>query len=256
MRYVRVNVAGQPRWGLVEDEVVKLLDQAPFGDYRVTGESLDLASAQLLAPAEPTKIVCVAHNFRGLIEEIEEPLPPEPLIFFKPPTCLIGPEEPIVHPSGVERVIFEGEVGLVIGRTMKNVPPEKTRAYLLGVTCFNDVTERAMIERDHFLLALGKGMDTFGPAGPWVDSEADPNDIQLTTRLNGEIKQQASTAECIFTVEEILSFISHRVTLLPGDLVSCGTPPGIDTLRPGDRVEVELSGLGVLGNPIIEPKAN
>ena len=240
----------------MEGGAVKLLDRAPFGEFKATGESLELETARLLAPAEPTKIVCVAHNYKDLAQSIGEPLPTEPLIFFKPPTCLIGPEEPIIHPRGVERVIFEGEVGLVIGRPMKNVAPEKTREHLLGVTCFNDVTERAMIERDHFLLAMGKGMDTFGPAGPWVDSEADPNNIRLTTRLNGRIKQQADTSECIFTVEEILSFISSRVTLVPGDIVSCGTPGGIDTLLPGDRIEVELSGLGVLSNPVVEQGAD
>lgn len=252
MRYVRVELNGRPQWGVVENGIVDLMDKAPFRGGHVTGDTLDLASAHLLAPAEPTKIVCVAHNFSQLAQDIGEPLPTEPLIFFKPPTCLIGPEAPIIYPAGVERVIFEGEMGLVIGRTMKKTPPEKTRSHLLGVTCFNDVTERAMIERDHHLLALGKGMDSFGPTGPWVDSEVDPNNLRLTTRLNGEIKQQADTSESIFSVEEILSFISRWVTLLPGDIVTCGTPAGIDTLVPGDRVEVELAGLGVLGNTVVD----
>jgi 2-keto-4-pentenoate hydratase/2-oxohepta-3-ene-1,7-dioic acid hydratase in catechol pathway len=250
VKFARFNLNGVPTFGVVEQDRLRVLAGSVFGDYELTGTVFELRDVNLLPPTAPGKIVCVAHNFRGLVEQIGEALPEEPIIFLKPPSCLIGHQDSIVIPSDAQRVIFEGELAVIVKNEMKRVPPEEALAHVAGYSCFNDVTERAMIERDHFMLSLGKGMDTFGPCGPFLVTGINPNQLKITTYLNGTPLQHDHTSNCIFSVEFLLHYISQRITLQPGDIVTCGTPQGIDTLRPGDLIEVEIEHLGRLKNPV------
>jgi len=252
MKLARVEIEGRARWGVVQGERLRLAQGNPWEGLEPGQETVDLAGARFLPPAVPSKIVCVAHNYRGLIEQIGEPVPEEPLIFLKPPSCLIGHGEAIVRPAWAERVIFEGELAVVMGARARNVPPAEALDKVLGYTCFNDVTERAMIERDRFALCPAKGIDTFGPCGPFLVQGIDPNDLYLRTWLNGRLVQEDHTGTCLFPVERLISFISSSMTLLPGDIVSTGTPQGVEALMPGDLVEVEIRGLGRLSNPVVD----
>lgn len=250
MKFARFEKDGIHRFGLVEGDDLRVLSGSIFNDYELTDSRFKLAEVKLLPPTTPSKIVCVAHNYRGLIEQIGEPFPDEPLLFLKPPSCLIGHGDAITIPSDAQRVIFEGELAVIVKDEMKGVPPERALANVAGYSCFNDVTERAMIERDHFMLSLGKGMDTFGPCGPFLVNDINPNNLEIATYLNGKKVQADHTANCIFSVEFLLHYISERLTLYPGDIVTTGTPQGVDTLLPGDVVEVEIEAIGRLKNPV------
>lgn len=250
MKFVRFEKNGEVNNARVEDEQVRVIKGSIFDEYEPTQVTYPLSEVKLLPPTVPTKIVCVAHNYRGLIEQIGEPLPEEPILFLKPPSCLIGNEDTIIIPEHAERVIFEGELGVIVKDKMKSVSEAEALSHVAGYCCFNDVTERAMIERNPFMLSLGKSMDTFGPCGPFLVTGIDPNRLEISTYLNGEKKQHDNTATCIFSVEFLLHYISKSITLYPGDIVSTGTPQGIDTLLPGDVVELEIENIGRLKNPV------
>ncbi len=237
--------------GIVSGDGIEVIQGSFFEEYRPTGILYPLNDVRLLPPVTPTKIICVAHNYRGLIQEIGEEFPAEPVFFLKPPSSLIGPGDSIVFPEGAERVIFEGELALIIKDAMKGVPENEALDHVLGYTCFNDVTERAMIERSQIDLTPAKGFDTFGPIGPCVVTDLNPNTLDLRTYLNGKLMQEDNTANCIFRVEYILHYLSRIMTLCPGDIVSTGTPQGIAAMHPGDVVVVEIEGIGRLKNPII-----
>lgn len=250
MKFARFETDGKQLWGAVDGEDLRAIRGSIFNEYELTDDVFKLAQVNILPPAEPSKIVCVAHNYRGLIEQIGQPFPDEPILFLKPPSCLIGHGDAITIPADAQRVIFEGELAVIVKDKMKGVPAEKALACVAGYSCFNDVTERAMIEGNHFLLSLGKGMDTFGPCGPFLVNEIDPNQLEIATHLNGKQVQSDNTANCIFTVEFLLQYISERITLYPGDIVTTGTPRGVDTLLPGDVVEVEIEQVGRLKNAV------
>jgi len=250
MKFARFEKDGKQLFGLVEGENIRAIRGSIFSEFELTDLIFKLIEIKILPPTIPSKIVCVAHNYRGLIEQIGEPFPEEPILFLKPPSCLIGHGDAITIPSDAQRVIFEGELAVIIKEEMKDVSPEKALAHVAGYSCFNDATERAMIERDHFLLSLGKGMDTFGPCGPFLVNDINPNELSITTYLNGKKVQSDNTANCIFSVEFLLHYISERITLYPGDIITTGTPQGVDTLLPGDVVEVEIEKIGRLKNPI------
>ena len=251
MKFARFEKDGENLFGLVEGDHFRVIKGSIFDKYELTKTVYGISDVKFLPPTVPTKIVCVAHNYKGLIEQIGEPFPEEPILFLKPPSCLIGHEDAIIIPYDAERVIFEGELAVIIKDEMRSVPPDKALSYVAGYSCFNDATERAMIERDHFLLSLGKGMDTFGPCGPFLVNDINPNKLEIATYLNGKIVQRDNTNNCIFTVEFLLHYISERITLYPGDIVSTGTPKGVDTVLPGNVVEVEIEQVGRLKNPVI-----
>jgi 2-keto-4-pentenoate hydratase/2-oxohepta-3-ene-1,7-dioic acid hydratase in catechol pathway len=255
VKWARFEKDGNTLFGRVDGDHVRVSQGTVFDNTALTKKVYALSDVNLLPPSLPTKVVCVAHNYRGLIEQIGEPFPEEPILFLKPPSCLIGHEDVIIIPSDAERVIFEGELAVIIKKEMRHVPAEQTLSYVAGYSCFNDTTERAMIERDHYMLSLGKGMDTFGPCGPFLVDGVNPNTLDITTYLNGKEMQRDNTSNCIFSVEFLLQYICHRITLFPGDIVTTGTPQGVDTLLPGDVVEVEIEKLGRLKNPVVsEPK--
>jgi 2-keto-4-pentenoate hydratase/2-oxohepta-3-ene-1,7-dioic acid hydratase in catechol pathway len=236
--------------GLVEAAEIHVIKGAFWNHYEVSDKKYRISEVRFLPPVIPTKIVCVGQNYLGHIEELGVPVPKEPVIFLKPPTCLIGHEHPIIYPRNAGRIDYEGELAIIIKQRMKYVNEADTLNYVLGYSCFNDVTERNMAAKDPFLLTLSKGFDSFGACGPWIVTDLDPNHLVLKTYLNGDLKQQDNTENCVFGVQQILSFISNYMTLFPGDIVITGTPQGIAPMKPGDTVEVEIENIGTLRNTV------
>jgi 2-keto-4-pentenoate hydratase/2-oxohepta-3-ene-1,7-dioic acid hydratase in catechol pathway len=253
MRLCRLQVDGMPRWGSIEGGQVRLLDAAPWAEPRPDGSAVPLASAVLLPPCEPTKIVCVGLNYRAHAAEMGKELPAEPLLFLKAPSALLAPGGSVELPRQSRRVEHEGELALVIGRRARQVPISRALEHVLGYTCADDVTARD-IQRQEKVYARAKGFDTFCPVGPWLETGvADPQALDLALRVNGEQRQRGSTGDMIFTVAELVAFISSVMTLEPGDLISTGTPPGVGPLQAGDTVEVEIAGIGTLRHGVALP---
>lgn len=252
MKYVRIYKESGPMWGEVRGESVFCLAQAPYLGLVPTGESLPLRQCRLLAPAEPSKIVCVGKNYYDHAMEMGDGVPDHPILFMKGPNVLQDPEEPITAPDFVARVDYEGELAVVVGKRAKNVKARDAKDYILGYTCFNDVTARA-VQKEDGQWVRAKSMDTFGPCGPWITDEVDPTDLAITTRLNGQVVQNSRTGLFMHDVFTLIEFISASMTLEPGDLIATGTPAGIGPMKDGDRVEVEIEGIGVLSNPVSLP---
>jgi 2-keto-4-pentenoate hydratase/2-oxohepta-3-ene-1,7-dioic acid hydratase in catechol pathway len=267
MKYCRFSINNQTHYGSVEDRSGELwisaLAPAPAEDlaYRLALEESDtgnfdfapmlLSAANLLPPVTPSKIVCVGRNYRAHVREMGSEIPTEPLIFLKPPSSLLAPGGVIRMPAVSERVDFEGELAVVIGRRARNLKPGANwRDVVRGFTLANDVTARDLQSKDD-QWTRAKGFDTFCPIGPFISDELDLDaGLNLETRLNGEVRQHASTLDFIFSLPELLVFITSVFTLEPGDLLLTGTPSGIAPLSPGDRVEVSIPGLGILANKV------
>jgi len=246
VRLIQQNVA---RYGLLEGQTLYALQGSPFQTPQ-RGEPIGLLSeVSLLPPCTPTKIIAVGLNYADHAAETDNPLPAEPIIFFKPPSSVIGPGQAIVCPPLSQRVDYEAELALIVGRRAKNVPPETALDVLLGYTCGNDVTARDLQGRDR-LWTRAKGFDTFCPLGPWIVTDLEPSDLAITCRVNGRERQRSRTRHLIFSVPHLIAYISQVMTLEPGDVILTGTPAGIGPLQPGDRVEVEIEGIGVLENPV------
>ncbi len=265
MKYCRFLFENQALYGVVEERggelwIVDLAD-APEEDLacrlahaKATSWSFDfepmpISAAKLLAPVTPSKIVCVGRNYRDHAKELGNEVPAEPLLFFKPTSSLLEPGGTVRMPRVAERVDFEGELALVIGRRASKVPADaEWRSYVRGYTLANDVTARDLQKKDG-QWTRAKGFDTFCPVGPFVSDEVNPEaGLTLETRVNGEVRQHGSTEDFIFTIPELLSYITAAITLEAGDLVLTGTPAGVGPLKAGDRVEVSIAGLGVLSN--------
>jgi 2-keto-4-pentenoate hydratase/2-oxohepta-3-ene-1,7-dioic acid hydratase in catechol pathway len=267
MKYCRFSINNQTHYGSVEDRSGELwisaLAPAPAEDlaYRLALEESDtgnfdfapmlLSAANLLPPVTPSKIVCVGRNYRAHVREMGSEIPTEPLIFLKPPSSLLAPGGVIRMPAVSGRVDFEGELAVVIGRRARNLKPGANwRDVVRGFTLANDVTARDLQSKDD-QWTRAKGFDTFCPIGPFISDELDLDaGLNLETRLNGEVRQHASTLDFIFSLPELLVFITSVFTLEPGDLLLTGTPSGIAPLSPGDRVEVSIPGLGILANKV------
>ena len=213
-------------------------------------ESSDVPEgATLLAPVVPSKIVCIGRNYADHAKELGNEAPPEPIIFLKPPSALLAPFGTIVRPPHSQRVDFEGELAVVIGREAKNVSEANWRDYVRGFACANDVTARDLQKKD-VQFTRGKGFDTFCPIGPCIEDDLDPADLRVTTRVNGEVRQDGRTSQMIFPVPFLLEFITRIMTLVPGDVILTGTPAGVGPLNAGETVEVEIEGIGVLRNVV------
>jgi 2-keto-4-pentenoate hydratase/2-oxohepta-3-ene-1,7-dioic acid hydratase in catechol pathway len=249
MKFIRFEHERQARYGVWEDDVVKEISGSIYGDFRIGSTTRRVSDVRLLAPAEPTKILCVGLNFRDHIEEIGFPTPKLPAHFLKPLTTLIGPEDPIIIPRVAERVDYEGEPAVVIKRRIKDVSLEEASQAILGYTCLNDITERPL-STEQGQLTRSKGFDTFAPVGPCIVTDLDPATLVLRTRLNGRLMQEASLANMIFSIPFLVQFLSQCMTLFPGDIISAGTPRGVAAMQPGDVVEVDIDGIGVLRNPV------
>jgi 2-keto-4-pentenoate hydratase/2-oxohepta-3-ene-1,7-dioic acid hydratase in catechol pathway len=250
MRLYRVRTGQGASWAREEGDRLRLLDGDPFSGTTDRPQTVPVPEADLLAPATPSKIVAIGLNYRDHAAERGKPLPREPLIFLKPPSALIGPGEPIRLPEGVGRVDHEAEMGIVIGSAASRLPsPEAARGHILGAVCLNDVTAREVQDRD-VQFTRAKGFDTFCPVGPCLATGLDLERLRVEGRVNGEVRQRSSTEQLIFPPEYLVWFVSGVMTLLPGDIISTGTPSGIGPLAPGDVVEVEVEGVGSLRNPV------
>jgi 2-keto-4-pentenoate hydratase/2-oxohepta-3-ene-1,7-dioic acid hydratase in catechol pathway len=228
----------------------------PFGvgteSVRYTGQSYPVADVRLLAPVLPTKVVAIGKNYADHAREMGGEPPDEPVIFLKPSTSVIGPGDPVARPVKLsERVDFEGELAVVIGRLCRDVPPERVSEVIFGYTCANDVTARDLQAKDG-QWTRAKGFDTFCPLGPWIETGLDPSDLELTTTVNGEVKQHARTSQLLHDVTAVVCYVTSVMTLLPGDILLTGTPAGIGPLVYGDRVSVAIQGIGALTNPVVD----
>lgn len=250
VRVVRVRVEDDARYGLADDSVITLISDEPFAAWEPDG-TIPLATAKLLPPVTPTKVVCVGLNYRRHAEEMGDAIPANPVLFMKPATAVIGPAHDICIPEGVGRVDHEAELAIVIGRRTHRVSAEEAPHHILGYTCANDVTARDVQKADG-QWTRAKSYDTFCPLGPWIETDVDdPGDLTVECYLNGELKQSSSTSDMIWGPHELVSFISGVMTLLPGDVVLTGTPGGIGPMNAGDTVEVRISGVGSLVNPVV-----
>ncbi len=242
------------QYGVLEgDATVRQLVGSPFGDYEVGQAVGSVDALKLLAPVVPSKVIGVGANYKLHIEEGSGSVPEVPMLFTKPPTAVVGPDEPIVYPTGAESVQFEGELVVVMGKTARHVSEADALDYVLGYTCGNDVSHREvqLAEMAMGVLLLGKGYDSFCPLGPVIATGLDPSNLMLETRLNGERRQQTNTSDLLFSVPHLISFMTRYFTLLPGDVISTGTPSGVGDVTPGDSVEIEIEGIGVLRNHVV-----
>jgi 2-keto-4-pentenoate hydratase/2-oxohepta-3-ene-1,7-dioic acid hydratase in catechol pathway len=245
--YVRYRYQGTVSFGILDGETVQPLDGDFLTGGRPSGPTVALADVELLAPVAPSKVIAVGLNYRSHIGD-QDPAP-YPGLFAKYPTSIVGPGADIVIPPDASNVHYEGELVVVIGKTAKNVAEQDAREYIFGVTAGNDVSERNW-QRDDLQWLRAKGSDTFGPLGPAVVTGLDYNDLHVETRLNGDVRQAASTADLIFGVDTIVSYVSRYVTLYPGDIIFTGTPGSTRAMQPGDVVEIEVQGVGVLRNTV------
>jgi 2-keto-4-pentenoate hydratase/2-oxohepta-3-ene-1,7-dioic acid hydratase in catechol pathway len=257
MKILRFAVNGTIKYGILENDSIRIMVGTPFSylqrpgnPLRLTGNRYRLQDVRLLAPCLPSKIVAVGLNYRKHAEETKLQIPSVPLIFLKPSTSVIGPEDKIIHPKVSKRVDYEGELAVVIGT--KTRPMDKSRAteYILGYTCLNDVSARKEQQEDG-QWTRAKSYDTFAPIGPYIETDISPDGLKLETYLNGELRQSARTSDLIFPVDTLVSFISKIMTLLPGDIIATGTPSGIGPMKPGDIVEVKIENIGTLRNYVV-----
>jgi 2-keto-4-pentenoate hydratase/2-oxohepta-3-ene-1,7-dioic acid hydratase in catechol pathway len=249
MKLVRFQVENKVKYGIMQGDSIQVLAEAPFRRIRLTAERCETAQVRLLAPVLPSKIVALGLNYRSHAEEFKREPPAEPLIFLKPSTSVIGPGDDIVYPPSSQQVDYESEMAIVIGTEAKDVPEKEALGYILGYTCLNDVTARDQ-QRTDKQWTRAKSYDTFAPIGPHIETELDPGNQLVESYLNGECKQRVSTADLIFPVPRLVSFISRVMTLLPGDIIATGTPAGIGPMSPGDVIEIKISGIGTLKNKV------
>ena len=252
MRLVRFRHGTRIATGAIDGEFVRPLQGTFFDNPVPTGEEVPVGDVRLLAPVIPSKVVAVGRNYVDHAEEMGAEVPAEPLIFLKPSTAVVGPGDGVPYPSITQRVDPEAELAVVIGRFARHVPAEEAGRFILGFTCGNDVTARDL-QRADGQWTRAKGFDGFCPLGPWIETELDPTDLALECRVNGEIRQAARTSQLTFGPNVLVEFISSVMTLLPGDVILTGTPGGIAPVKVGDRVEVEIEGIGILENEVVEP---
>ncbi len=249
MRLVRFLYDGKPVYGQLDGHQIQILDGLPFGKKTHTGQTLPLSEANLLAPVEPSKVVAVGLNYITHAEELGMDIPDEPILFMKPSTSVIGPSQPIVYPSMSAEVDYEAELAIVIKDTIKHVSQEVAPRHILGFTCGNDVTARDL-QRVDGQWTRCKSFDSFCPLGPWVETDLSPLALKVEALVNGEIRQSGSTASMIFDCNYLVSFVSKVMTLLPGDVIMTGTPPGVGHVQVGDKVEIRIQGIGSLVNEV------
>lgn len=247
MRLVRVVDGDASSYGVLEGELVHLLDGPVFGGGTQTGEARPLVESRLLAPVEP-------RNLLGMGANSGDDIPSTPVVFLKPAGTVVGPEQPIRIPSGIGRVDFEGELAAVVGAVTRHVPEDRVGSHLLGYTCANDVTARDLQSSDR-LWTRAKGFDTFTPLGPWVETDLDPHDLAQRGWVSGRLVQEAGTSMLARHVETCVSFISSFMTLYPGDVVLLGAPGELGAIEAGDSVEIEIEGIGRLRNPVVADAA-
>ena len=252
MLYCRFQSRGGIGWGLVEEHQVWELSGDYFSPFEKTGRSFPMNDVRFLAPCQPSKIIAVGLNYKEHITEFgRSEVPSEPVLFLKAPTAVIGAEDPIVLPQSAGRVDYEAELGVVIGKKGRHIPEAEALGYTLGFTCVNDVTARELQKKDG-QWARAKSYDTFCPVGPWIADGLPPDQLRVEAYVNQKAAQLGHTSGMIFSVPKLIAFISSVMTLLPGDLIATGTPPGVGALKTGDTVQIFVEGVGALRNHVVE----
>ncbi|MBT2758491.1 fumarylacetoacetate hydrolase family protein [Mesobacillus foraminis] len=253
MKFARFTVDSAPHTGILESDTIREIKGDPFTNWTYTGNVFLSSQVKFLAPLEPNQIVGIGANYVAKVEEIPEELPAIPVFFFKPVSSVIGPEEDIIIPEGIEQVKFESELAIVIGREAKNVPESEVLDYVFGYTVGNDVTAPQFFRQDgHW--TIGKAFDTFTPLGPVIETELDPFAIKVEARLNGTEKQNSSTDLMIIPIRKMISYLSSVMTLKPGDVILTGSPLGAEMVQAGDVIECEIKEIGTLKNTFVTAK--
>jgi 2-keto-4-pentenoate hydratase/2-oxohepta-3-ene-1,7-dioic acid hydratase in catechol pathway len=250
MRLVRFRFGDRIGTGVLEDGLVRVLRGTFFEDPVPSGDEVPLDDVRLLAPVLPSKVVGVGRNYAEHAAEMREEVPDQPLVFLKPSTAVIGPGDPIGYPPISRELHYEGELAVVVGWLARRLALDQAERSILGYTCGNDVTLRDL-QRTDGQWTRAKGFDGSCPLGPWIETELDPSDVALRTRVNGEVRQDARTSDLTFGPAALIAFVSTFMTLLPGDVILTGTPAGVGPLQVGDRVDVEVEGIGVLSNTVV-----
>ena len=250
MKIVRFTAGKKVGYGILSGESIHVIEGKPYSRVKLTEDYYQLSEVRLLSPCQPSKVVCLGLNYLSHAKETNAPLPKVPLLFLKPSTAVIGPEDNIVYPDMSKRVDYEGELAIIIKERARGVSAEEALGYVLGYTCFNDVTARDLQASDG-QWTRAKGFDTFAAIGPCIETELDPGSAGLETYLNGEMKQKGNTNDLIYSVPEVISFISRVMTLTAGDVIATGTPSGIGPMQPGDTVEIRIESIGTLRNYVV-----
>jgi 2-keto-4-pentenoate hydratase/2-oxohepta-3-ene-1,7-dioic acid hydratase in catechol pathway len=250
MKIYRFLLDGHPAYGVLREDRLYPLRGSVFDSFETEAEGIPIAQVRILPPSEPSKIVAVGVNYREHAEERGKKLPAEPLLFLKPPSALIGPQDDILYPAMSQRVDFEGELALVIKKRASRLREEEpVEGHILGYTCFNDITARDLQDKD-VQFTRAKSFDTFAAAGPCLVPDVSPDSLRIKTFLNGKLRQSSTTKNLIFRVPFLVRYVSQVMTLLPGDIITTGTPSGVGPMRPGDRVDVQIEGIGTLSNQV------
>jgi len=251
MKIVRFTAGSGVEYGILSGKAIQAIEGEPFNSITPADHCYQLSEVNLLSPCTPSKIVALGLNYHNHAKELNAPLPDAPLIFIKPSTAVIGTEANIIYPESSNRVDYEGELAVVIKKPVWRVSIKEALDYVLGYTCFNDVTARD-IQNQNGQWTRAKSFDTFAAVGPCIETELDPGNVTLKTYLNGKLKQQGSTTDLIYSIPELINFISHVMSLLPGDIIATGTPSGIGPMYPGDTVEIKIGGIGTLRNYVVK----
>jgi len=255
VKVLRFEKTGKTAWGVLSPETgeIREVSGTPFGGIRFTGDTHRVTDVRLLAPVVPSKIVAVGLNYKDHAREMGKKIPDEPLIFLKAPSALNHPGGDVMYPRATQRLDYEAELAVVIGSVAKDVKEKDAPKVIFGYTCINDVTARDLQVKDG-LYARAKGFDTFAPIGPWIETEIDPSALRVRCLVNGEARQDGNTREMGASVFRLVEFISHIMTLYPGDVIATGTPPGVGPVKAGDSMTVEIEGIGSLTNRVVAPQ--
>jgi 2-keto-4-pentenoate hydratase/2-oxohepta-3-ene-1,7-dioic acid hydratase in catechol pathway len=254
VKFLRYQSANGPAYGILGDDgTVRAASGSPLGEYTVGDAVGSIDSLKLLTPVDPGKIICVGQNYLLHIQETGAKTPEFPMLFMKPRTTLVANGDPVVYPKISQMVHYEGELVVVIGKKARWVDEANSLDYIAGYTCANDISARDWQRREmaNGFILWGKGFDTFCPLGPVVNTDLDPTKLTITTRVNGEVKQHSTTGDLLFSVAHLVADISRAITLEPGDVILTGTPSGVGPIAPGDQMEVEIEGIGILRNPVV-----
>ncbi|AEE14656.1 5-carboxymethyl-2-hydroxymuconateDelta-isomerase [Thermodesulfobium narugense DSM 14796] len=250
MKLLRFKHHNETKFGILEGNEVIILEENFLNSIKKGSTKISLNEVELLSPVLPSKFVCVGLNYMDHANEMKESLPSEPVLFLKPSTAVNHPEHPIFYPKQTKELHYEAELVVVIGKLAKDIKIEEAKDYILGYTCGNDVTARDLQRKD-VQWTRSKSFDSFAPIGPWIETEIDPNSLNIKLILNDEIKQESNTSNLIFKPDFLVSFISSVMTLLPGDVIMTGTPSGVGAMKVGDKVSVVIENIGTLTNKVI-----
>lgn len=249
MRFIRFSYRAKTSYGVLDKDTIQGISGTPFENVKISDTTYRLEDVKLLAPVVPSKVLAVGLNYADHAKELKMPIPENPILFMKPPTSVIGAGEDIIYPKMSKQVDYEAELVVVIKDLLKDVSVKEAPSHILGYTCGNDVTARDLQKKDG-QWTRAKSFDTFCPLGPWIETDLDPLNVQVEMLLNDKVVQSSSTSNMIFNVFELVSFISRIMTLLPGDIVMTGTPPGVGPMQPGNVTKVKVEGIGTLQNQV------